>query len=299
MQLTNSKIIYIRTLIKIMKFNVGFLVAYDYELLKISIPLVYKHANTITLALDINRQTWSGNTFKVNPSFFNWIKEFDTDNKITIYQDNFYDASINAMENETRERNMLSKKMGEGICIQIDADEYFIDFEGFTKHLRKNKNKLTRKKPIQICSFMVDVYKILDKGILYCPSKTNYYLATTKPDYVRGRKNKDQEKWYVPFISIHQSWSRDEKELKFKLDNWGHKNDFNVDAFFEFWKSINKENYKEHTNFHPFDKAEWPRLEYIKGHDFKEVVKNFKGEKVSKSFIFGKNISQQLKFLFK
>jgi len=282
-----------------MKINVGFLVAYDYDLLKISIPLVYAQANTITLALDMNRQTWSGNTFNIEPSFFSWIKAYDVDNKITIYEDDFFDATITAMENETRERNMLSKKMGEGICIQIDADEYFVDFKGFTNYLRQHKKKLSRQRPIQICSFMVDVYKILDNGILYCPSKTNYYLGTTKPNYIRGRKNKNQEKWYVPFISIHQSWSRDEKELKFKLDNWGHKEDFDVDTFFEFWKSIDKDNYKNHTHFHPFDKAEWPTLEYIEGKDFNEVVKNFKSEQVSKSLVFGKNIAQQLKFLFK
>ncbi|WP_157811500.1 hypothetical protein [Lacinutrix sp. Bg11-31] len=282
-----------------MKINVGFLVAYDYELLKISIPLVYEHTNAITLALDINRQTWSGNTFKVDPNFFNWVKEFDTDNKITIYEDDFYDASLNAMENDTRERNMLAEQMGDGICIQIDADEYFVDFKGFTEHLRKNKKKLTGKKAIQICSFMVDVYKVLEDGILYCPTYTNYYLGTTKANYTRARKNKNQEKWYVPFISIHQSWSRDEKELKFKLDNWGHNIDFDVDSFFEFWKSINKGNYKDHKDFHPFDKKEWPTLEYIEGKDFNEIIENFKDKKVSKSFIFGKNSAQKAKFLFK
>jgi len=282
-----------------MKINVGFLVAYDYELLKTSIPLIYEHTDAITLALDENRQTWSGNTFKIDPLFFNWLKEIDTEKKISIYEDNFYDPTINAMHNETRERNMLSKKMGDGVCIQIDADEYFVDFKGFTEYLKTNKQKLSQKKPIQICSFMVDVYKILDKGILYCPTYTNYYLGTTAPNYVRGRKNRKQQKWYVPFISIHQSWSRDENELKFKLDNWGHKEDFDVDSFFEFWKSINKENYKQYKGFHPFDKNEWPTLEYIEGKDFNEVVKNFKDKKVSKSFIFGKNIAQELKFLFK
>lgn len=281
-----------------MKINIGFLVAYDYELLRISIPLVYQHANSITLALDINRQTWSGNKFEINPDFFTWIKDYDTDGKITVYEDDFYDASINAMQNETRERNMLSKQMGDGVCIQIDADEYFVDFKGFTKYLKKHQHKLTRKKPIQICAFMIDVYKVLDTCILYCPSYTNYYLGTTNPNYIRGRKNKNQEKWYVPFISIHQSWGRNDAELKFKLDNWGHKDDFDVESFFQFWKSINKDNYMNHTNFHPFDKNEWPKLEYIEGKNFNEIVENFKAKKVSKSFILGKNISQKLKFAF-
>ena len=62
-----------------MKINVGFLVAYDYELLKTSIPLIYKEASSITLALDVNRQTWSGNTFKIDSSFFSWITTFDTE----------------------------------------------------------------------------------------------------------------------------------------------------------------------------------------------------------------------------
>ncbi|WAC01874.1 hypothetical protein N7U66_18735 [Lacinutrix neustonica] len=217
-----------------MKINVGFLVAYDYELLKISIPLVYKHATTITLAIDSSRQTWSRNTFQINALFFEWLKAYDIDNKIDIYEDDFYDATINAMQNETRERNMLAKRMGDGICIQIDADEYFVDFEGFTKYLKKNDHLLSRKKPIQICAFMIDVYKILEDGILYCPTYTNYYLGSTKANYVRGRKNKNQQKWYVPFISVHQSWGRDEEELKFKLNNWGHKEDFDVDTFFEF-----------------------------------------------------------------
>lgn len=282
-----------------MKINVGFLVAYDYNLLKISIPLVYKEANSITLALDINRQTWSGNKFEIDPSFFTWIKDFDIDGKITIYEDDFYLPSLTAMQNDSRERNMLAKKMGDGICIQIDADEYFVDFKGLTEYLRKHERKLSKKKPIQICSFMVDVYKILDDGILYCPKYTNYYLGTTKPDFIRARKNRNQQKWYVPFISIHQSWSRDEKELKFKLKNWGHNIDFDVDTFFEFWRSINKDNYKLHTDFHPFDKKEWPTLEFVEGKDFNEIVKNFKHKKAPKAFIWSKNIAQKLKFLFK
>jgi hypothetical protein len=281
-----------------MKINVGFLMAYDYKLLKVSIPLVYKEADSITLALDSNKQTWSGNTFEIDPIFFTWLKDFDIDSKISIYEDDFYDPSINAMQNETRERNMLSKKMEDGICIQIDADEYFIDFKGFTQYLKKHKGKLSQKKPIQICAFMVDIYKNLDEGILFCPTYTNYYLGTTNPNYIRGRKNKSQQKWYVPFISIHQSWSRDERELKFKLDNWGHKEDFNVDRFFEFWKSIDKGNYKNHKGFHPFDKNEWPTLEYVEGKKMEEIIKNFKHHKVSKLFIFAKNFSQKLKFLF-
>lgn len=36
------------------EIQVGFLMSYDYELLKISIPLVYEEADHITIALDKN-----------------------------------------------------------------------------------------------------------------------------------------------------------------------------------------------------------------------------------------------------
>jgi len=282
-----------------MKINIGFLLAYDYELLKNAIPPVYGKADKIVLALDYQKRTWANNTFTIDPSFFEWIKSYDVDNKIEIYEDDFFMDSLNPMENETRERNMLAQKMGDGICLQIDADEYFVDFEGFVSYLKKNKNKLLGRKKIQICPFWLSIYKKLDAGILVTPELSPFHLGTNFPDYVRGRKNFKQEKWYVPFICIHQTLGRTEEELKFKLNNWGHKNDFDVINYFERWKSINSSNYAEFKNLHPLNDKYWKYLEFFEGTDLNEIIENIKTiKKPSKMFMFFKNISQRFKYPF-
>ena len=61
------------------------------------------------------------------------------------------------LKNDTRERTMLSEKMGIGNwLIQIDSDEYFIDFEDFIKQLRKYNHYLDNPEKIK--------FKYLDGG---------------------------------------------------------------------------------------------------------------------------------------
>jgi hypothetical protein len=66
------------------KIHVGFLLSYDYDKLKLSIPPVYKAADRIFLAIDENLNTWSGNKFEIDDSFFKWLDEFDTEKKVEI-----------------------------------------------------------------------------------------------------------------------------------------------------------------------------------------------------------------------
>ncbi len=66
------------------KIQVGFLLSYDYELLKNAIPPIYNNTDSIFLAVDKDRLTWNGNLFHIDDSFFLWLKEFDTENKIEI-----------------------------------------------------------------------------------------------------------------------------------------------------------------------------------------------------------------------
>lgn len=282
-----------------MKINTGFLVSYDYALLKNAIPLVYEESDSITLAIDKDRRTWSGNTFTIDALFFEWLKTFDTQQKITIYEDDFYDATLNAMQNDTRERNMLAKKMGEGVCIQIDADEYFIDFKGFVNYLKKHKRKVL-KSNIQICPYLINIYKVLPNGVLYTKDVSSYYLGTSNPNFVRARKSKDQKRWYVPFLSIHQTWGRTEEELKFKLKNWGHNTDFNLDEYLDFWRSIDETNYAQHKNFHPLNNTSWRTLGYCEGKTIPEISDKLKHQvqlPILKMKV--KNFFQNLKFLFK
>lgn len=278
-----------------MKVNVGILVSYDYEYLKISLPLVYDHADTITLAVDENYRTWTGNTFTVDPAFFEWIQEFDTCKKITVYSDDFYAPQLNVVENDTRERNMLAAKMGEGWNIQIDADEYFIDFAGFVKHLKTNT--FIQKKPTQICAFWITMYKKLDNGVLYVKNPESFYIGSNAPDYKRCRNSSEQIKVYVPFLALHQSWARDIDELEHKLKNWTHKDDFDVDTYLTFYKSLSKDNYAEHRNFHPLNKKWWQELDFCEGNDMAEVIENLKKKlpEVDTMYMAKKNLGQRIK----
>lgn len=279
-----------------MQINVGFLVSYDYEFLKTSLPLVYKEADTITLAMDENLNTWSGQKFSIDPSFFTWLETIDVDKKITIYKDNFYIPELDAKGNDTRERNMLAAKMGEGWNIQVDSDEYFIDFESFANYLRTNK--FIQGKSVQICALWITLFKQLEDGILYIKEPDPFYIGTSKPDYIRCRKNRKQMKVYVPYLVLHQSWARTTEELELKLKNWSHTDDFNVDSYIEFWKNLNKDNYHTAKNFHPLGSDNWKELTYCPGKNMQEVMQNLKRElpKIDSSRLFWKNFGQRIKF---
>lgn len=49
-----------------------------------------------------------------SPKVFEWVKSIDTEGKISIYEDDFYVPGLSNRENDTRERNMLARFMGEG-----------------------------------------------------------------------------------------------------------------------------------------------------------------------------------------
>ncbi|HEU4495814.1 MAG TPA: hypothetical protein VFR70_02065, partial [Flavobacterium sp.] len=120
------------------KIHVGFLLSYDYELLKNSIPRVYEQADAIFIAIDKDFRTWSGEVFHVSDDFFEWLEKYDIQKKIVLYKDDFYVPELSAIENDNRERHMLSMKMGIGNwLIQVDSDEYFLDFKKFVADLRK------------------------------------------------------------------------------------------------------------------------------------------------------------------
>ena len=85
------------------KIQVGFLVSYDYDLLKFAIPALYEDSDTIFLAIDKNRKTWKGENFDISPDFFEWIKTYDPNNKIVLFEEEFYISRQTPMECEIRE----------------------------------------------------------------------------------------------------------------------------------------------------------------------------------------------------
>lgn len=286
------------------KIQVGFLVSYDYELLKNAIPAIYEDADTIFLALDKNRKTWNGNPIVIEESFFEWIREYDKANKIEIFEESFFIEGLSTMECEVRERKMLAEKMGIGNwLLQLDSDEYFIDFKSFVSFL-KSKNhflKKPEKNIIQICPFKINLYKNVDGGVLYVDKLDKFMVATNYPNYKVGRHGKCRT-IYTDSIALHECLSRTREELVMKLSNWGHNTDINQDAFMKKWDAVNLNNYKEIQGFFYLDPMHWKDLKFMKGNSLKDLLNNFKSSnaiKISKIFLFKKNFGQWFKYLFK
>jgi len=258
--------------------KVGFLVSYDYEYLRVSLPLVYPHANKISLAIDINRKTWAGNTFSISPDFFDWLKKIDTDHKISILEDDFYIPTLSTMENDTRERNMLGQFMGKGGWhVQLDSDEYFYDFEAFTGYLRSKDHYLQNpeKTPVTVAAYWITLFKKLDHGYLYINSYEPFRLATNNPVYTSAR-NTGQQTLYANFCVFHQSWARDPEAIHKKVKDWGHSNDFNTEAYLSFWDNVNEQNYTRFHNFHPLNGKSWKKLEYGPGGNVETFLQTYR-----------------------
>lgn len=285
------------------KIHVGFLLSYDYELLKLSLPPVYKAADRIFLAHDKDFRTWNGKNFKVDPNFFNWLKEFDVDHKIEIYTDDFYLPELSTIENDTRERTMLSEKMGIGNwLIQVDSDEYFIDFEKFVNDLRKFDHYLDNpeKNKIQIAAFWLIIYKYTNEGILYVDKPLKAVFATNYPNYKYARRTNERV-IYTNNLILHESVSRSESDLRFKLENWGHNKDVNKD-FLNKWIAVDETNYMNYENFYYIEPERWKKLEYFPTKNISEIknyAKNKKSLHLGKSKLFFRNFGQWFKFLFK
>lgn len=270
--------------------KVGYLVSYDYNYLKYSLPTVYKEADIIVLAIDKDRKTWRGETFEIAPSFFEWVKEYDIDHKVKIYEDSFFQAELTAMECETRERKMLTQFMGHGDWhVQIDSDEYILDFKSVVAYLKS----LDIKVKTLVYAEMVTIFKQDANDFFMIDKNDRFPLATNEPIHLGGRNLQQLEKnIYTKFKVLHQSWGRTEEELSQKLRNWGHRTDFNTEAYFNLWKAINKDTYKYIQNFHPLDFYSWKSLVHVEAKDIPELI-----EKTKATLLFEKQENKKSKFL--
>jgi hypothetical protein len=263
--------------------KVGICVAYDWEFLKNSIPRIYERADVICLGLDKDRHSWKCNPFSFdNEAFYCYIKDIDKDNKIDIYEDDFSINSLNTRENCNRHRMMIANRMGEGGWhIQLDSDEYFINFEKFVNDLIKiNSNPTGKEFPINVCCPFIPLFKKVEKGFLYVNFESflpeNIPMATNKPNYERARQN-----GYFNLLTnnyvIHDTWARSEEEMKFKMENWGHASEELVDkairnSYFKLWQAMEEYNYQYIRNFHPAAPHVWPSLSYIEALSTEELI---------------------------
>ena len=244
--------------------KVGFLISYDYEYIMISLPRVYEFVNEIYFAVDINRKTWSGNDFNIPEEFWKWVASFDRENKINIYEDNFFVPELSIIDCDTRERNMLSQYMGK--CdwyIQIDSDEYFLDFGAFINKLRVLETAL----PVTVRCTVATLFKQLDSGFLVVnKSHETLCFATNYPKYDMARDNTSGNQTLIwDDLVLHQSWARKPEDLRMKLNSWSHKTDFNTDSYYALWLAADEDNCYCFHNFHPVVPETWPELIAIRG----------------------------------
>lgn len=252
--------------------KVGMLISYDYEYAFQSIPLLYPQADRLVLAVDKDRRTWSGGSFTLPGDFFDKIKKLDPDGKIEVLEGDFYVPGLSVMENDTRERNLLAEYLGPGGWhIQVDSDEYFVDFRGFCQYLHSLESS---GKDWEVSAHWLTLLKQERDGWFFIDSDQECFpVATNAPRYEQARNNfsSDLERIQVPFWAIHQSWARTELEIEQKLRSWSHAKDFSTEAYFQFWKSISEQNFMYLKNIHPLTPHFWPALGYREG-DLKSLL---------------------------
>ncbi|HMI06363.1 MAG TPA: hypothetical protein VK528_02360 [Flavobacterium sp.] len=263
------------------KIKIGFLISYDYRYIYDALKLVYDYADEIILAIDENRNTWAGGKYEIEESFFDKIKSMDPKNKIVFFEDDFYVPTLTPMENDTRERNMLSKKMGPDCWkLQIDADEYFLNFPAVYEFLQKHRYFLSKPKynPVNIRANWITLFKKTDTGFIYIDNDEDFSFATNlvgEHFFARDLASKTNREIYTNFRVLHQSWAREPEEIYRKINNWSHKDDFDGGAFYKFWMSVNETNYGQFTDLHPIYKGAWKSLKFIACTDIHDFIRKF------------------------
>jgi hypothetical protein len=245
--------------------KIGILVSYDYKYLDRCIKCLYEHADQITLCIDKNRKTWTGEKYILPSKLFSRIDRLDIKNKINIYEDNFYIQNMSPIESDTRQRNMLAKFMGSGGWhLQIDSDEYFVNFAAFTRFL-KERNSF---RSCVIYANWLTLFKINDEGIFYIKSNNdNIPIATNNPNYIHARAINESNSIviYTDALLLHQSWARERSEIILKVRNWSHSSQINKEKFIGLWDGVKVDNYKKIRNFHPLHAKMWPALDFFGG----------------------------------
>lgn len=257
--------------------KVSYLLSYDYRFFLTSVRELYHFVDKIVVAIDSDRKTWSGNDFEIPQSFFEEVKAFDSRKIIEFYFDSFYIPSLTPMECETRERNLVLKKLGKGWKIQLDVDEYIYDFAEVSKYLRQYWyfTLLPKITPICFRGKLITLFKKTENGFVFIDNSERFPFITNQNYNIHTRRNDLIRNYNSNIAVIHQSWAREEEEILMKIKNWGHRDDFDTLSYVDFWKKLNELNYKETKNFHPIIPAVWKKLDYLEGESIDEFIKNY------------------------
>lgn len=256
------------------QIKIGFCIAYDWNLLEYSIPPVYEQADIICLSVDKDRISWSGNPFSWDEQGFRaMVARLDPAGKIKVLEEDYHLPDLAPMENEVRQRNKIADFLGRGGWhIQLDTDEFFLNFPAFVKQLKE----YNPGRPFNVSCPWITLYKQDQDGFYYvAPERFDQIefiqIATQYPAYEYGRRNGNFN-ILSDCALLHLSWARSEAEIWEKLNNWGHKNDFDVQAYYRKWKDLNATNYESYRNFHHIRPDIWPALKYLPAASVTELL---------------------------
>lgn len=248
----------------------GICVAYDWQLLRYALPALYDLADQICLSIDIDRKSWNGSRFEMDDrALYEMIKETDAEKKVIFLEESFYKPDRSPISNECYQRKRMADVLGKADWIvQIDCDEIIMDKDYFRSMLLRYKGT---KRPVNIAGQWINIMKQTERGFLYSVMKTPP-LATNQPVYNYGRTN-GHFNIYTHIFLGHISWARPEKEVQFKLQNWGHSHEFNGNSFYKIWQALDDENWMYIKDFCPMYKGPVAMLYRAEAKNIDEFIK--------------------------
>lgn len=254
-----------------MTIKAGICVAYDWAYLQFSLPPIYALADSICLSVDEACRSWNGNSFDFDwPEFYRLIESVDSEKKIQVLKESFFDSAKTPIENECSQRKRMAEFLGAADWIvQVDTDEIIINLNDFKNLLQNYQGS---KRALNIHGTWINLIKHTGAGFIYSVTKTPP-LATNRPVYDYGRTNGHFSIYTDTFIG-HITWARPEKEVYYKLKNWGHSHEFNGMSFFKIWQALDEDNWKYIKDFHPMNKGSIPRLYYQEASDINDLVRS-------------------------
>jgi hypothetical protein len=196
---------------------------------------------------------------------------------------------------------MMAEKMGRGGWhIQIDCDEYFVDFGGFKNYLLAlNPCPSGKEKPYNVLVGLCDLYKKVQGGYLIVDAGRERPFtapfATTRPEYLSAKQSGHFNR-LSPFYVIHETWSRGIDELRFKLENWGHssaelKEEKVRESYIKLWEAIDAYNFQFVRDFHFAVPYCWHQLQFVKASNMEDLLKKFKPEfNINPTFLWIANL---------
>ncbi|MBK9140854.1 MAG: hypothetical protein IPM23_00040 [Candidatus Melainabacteria bacterium] len=242
------------------------LLAYDTSYFEESVKGYLDLVDEVLIGLDENRQTWTGKFYDLDSSIVEKLLAISP--KVKIVEDQFFIPGLAPMENETRERNVLSSLASDvDWLLSIDSDEILINPNDLSDYLANASSGFVLGSWITVFKELDDAYLVIgkDKAIHLWPTA----IATNRSEAYINARWTDQRPILSPALLLHFSWARTEDELRQKLQNWGHSNDFNVSNFLDMWLKADEKSYRDFRNFHPMTPEAWPELIRIPKNDLR------------------------------